>query len=97
MYVKLMALKPGHLSATTVLTMLDKRIFVFYGGGGMFPQTVPIFVFGNDILLSNFAQGPRQKGCHFADYIVKYIFLNENVRISTQISLTFVPLGSINN
>ena len=35
---------------------------------------------------------PRQNGRRF-----KHIFLNENVRISIQISLTFVPKGPINN
>ena len=32
-----------------------------------------------------------------ADDIFKCIFLNENVRISIQISLKFVPKGSIDN
>ena len=32
-----------------------------------------------------------------ADDIFKHIFLNENVRISIQISLKFVPKGSIDN
>ena len=40
---------------------------------------------------------PRQNGRHFADYIFKWIFLNENVRISIKISLKFVPKGPINN
>ena len=39
---------------------------------------------------------PRQNGCHFADYIFKCIFLNENVWFPIQISLTFVPKGPIN-
>ena len=39
---------------------------------------------------------PRQNGRHFADDIFKRIFLNENVWISIQISLKFVPKGSIN-
>ena len=39
----------------------------------------------------------RQNGCHFADNIFKYIFLNENVCISIKISRKFVPKGSINN
>ena len=37
---------------------------------------------------------PRQNGRHFPD-IFKWIFLNENVWISIQISLKFVPKGSI--
>ena len=39
----------------------------------------------------------RQNGCHFADAILKWIFLNENVWISINISLKFVPIGPINN
>ena len=40
---------------------------------------------------------PRQNGRHFADDIFKCIFLNENVGISIEISLKFVPKGPINN
>ena len=40
---------------------------------------------------------PGQNGSHFADDIFKRIFLNENVRISNQISLKFVPIGPIDN
>ena len=40
---------------------------------------------------------PRQNGRHFPDDIFKWIFLNENVWISINISLKFVPWGSINN
>ena len=40
---------------------------------------------------------PRQNGCHFADDTFKHIFLNENVIISTKISLKCVPKGPINN
>ena len=40
---------------------------------------------------------PRQNGCRFADDTFKRIFLNENVRISINISLKFVPKGPINN
>ena len=40
---------------------------------------------------------PRQNGRHFADNMFKCIFLNENVWIPIEISLTFVPIGSINN
>ena len=39
---------------------------------------------------------PRQNGCHFADDIFKWIFLNENVWILIKISLKFVPQGPIN-
>ena len=40
---------------------------------------------------------PKQNGRHFADDTSKRIFLNENVWISIQISLKFVPKGPINN
>ena len=40
---------------------------------------------------------PRQDGHHFPDDILKWIFLNENVWISIEISLKFVPKGQINN
>ena len=40
---------------------------------------------------------PRQDGLCFADDTFKRIFLNENVRISIEISLNFVPKGPIIN
>ena len=40
---------------------------------------------------------PKQNGRHFADDTFKCIFMNENVRISINISLKFVPKGLINN
>ena len=40
---------------------------------------------------------PRQHGHHFADDTFKLILVNENVRISIEISLKFVPRGSIND
>ena len=40
---------------------------------------------------------PRQNGRHFPNDIFKWIFLNGNVWISTNISLKFVPRGPINN
>ena len=39
----------------------------------------------------------RQNGRHFADNTFKCIFLNENIRILFEISLKFVPKGSIKN
>ena len=38
---------------------------------------------------------PGLNGRHFADDIFGRIFLNENVRISINFSLKFVPTGSI--
>ena len=40
---------------------------------------------------------PRQNGRHFADDTFKCIFMNENVGISINISLKFVPKVVINN
>ena len=40
---------------------------------------------------------PRQDGRHFADDVLKCIFMNENVWISLKIPLKFVPRGPINN
>ena len=40
---------------------------------------------------------PRQNGRHFADDTFKCIFLKENIRISTKISLKFVPKCPIDN
>ena len=39
----------------------------------------------------------RQNGCHSPDDILKFIFLNENVRVSIKISGKFVLKGPINN
>ena len=40
---------------------------------------------------------PRENGCHFADNIFKYMFFNENILISINISRKFVPEGPISN
>ena len=40
---------------------------------------------------------PKQNGCQFADDTFQRIFLNENVSISIEISLKFVPKGPIEN
>ena len=40
---------------------------------------------------------PRQNGRHFADDILKCIFLNEIVWIPIEISLKFVPKGPVDN
>ena len=39
----------------------------------------------------------KQNGRHFPDDIFKSIFLNENVSISIEISLMFIPKGLIND
>ena len=40
---------------------------------------------------------PRQNGQHFQNDMVKCIFMNENIWISINISLKFVPKGEIKN
>ena len=40
--------------------------------------------------------GPKQDGRCFSADIFKCIFMNENVRISIEISLKFAPKGLIN-
>ena len=40
---------------------------------------------------------PGQNGRHFADEVFKGIFVNEMLCISIQISLKFVPKGTIDN
>ena len=40
---------------------------------------------------------PRQNGRNFPDNILKWIFLNENVWISLELWLEFIPRGLINN
>ena len=51
---------------------------------------------GTNIMFIN-TLGPRQNGRHFPDDILKWIFFNENVWVSIEISLKFVPKGDINN
>ena len=58
-------------------------------------STIAIAVLGT-VLYYNTLR-PRQNGRHFPDDIFKWIFLNENVWISINISLMFVPRGPINN
>ena len=51
---------------------------------------------GPHIMMIN-SSPPGQNGGHFAEDIFKCIFMVENVRFSIQISLKFVPKGSIDN
>ena len=53
--------------------------------------------FGRGVRLVINTLRPWQNGRHFADDILKCIFLNENVWIPIKISLKFVPKGPINN
>ena len=48
----------------------------------------------NDIFNSS---SPGQNGCHFADDIFRYIFVNEKFCILIKISLKFVPEGPVDN
>ena len=47
--------------------------------------------------MSVYSSPPGQNDRHFADDIYQRIFLNENVRLSIQLSLKFLPKGPINN
>ena len=47
--------------------------------------------------LTSNALRPKLNGHHFAHYLFKSIFLDENVWISIEISLKFVPKGPIGN
>ena len=59
---------------------------------------IPLHKNGGKITDDNFnTLRLRQDGCHFADDILKCIFLNENVWIPIEISLKFVPMGPIDN
>ena len=40
---------------------------------------------------------PGQNGCHFADNVLRCIFVNEKLCILIKIWLKFVPKGPINN
>ena len=42
-------------------------------------------------VFAHYTLRPRKNWRHFADDILKWIFVNENVKISTEISLKFVP------
>ena len=56
--------------------------------------------YGDDGILATIhvnTLGPRQNGRYFADDIFKYIFLNKICCNFSEISLKFIPKGSINN
>ena len=64
-----------------------------------FENSQQLYLSGS-IFIKNYqisALRPRQNSRHFPDDIFKWIFLNENVWISVNISLKFVPRGQINN
>ena len=49
------------------------------------------------VIISFYTLRPRQSGRHLADDTFKRIFLNENAKIWTKISLTFISKDPINN
>ena len=51
----------------------------------------------NTIYVINTLRPRQKKTRHFTDEIFKFIWVNENVRMSVKISLMFVPSGSIDN
>ena len=63
----------------------------YHGASDLRPLLLTWFSFNLNILR------PRQNGRHFADDTFKRIFMNENVRISINISLKVIPKGLINN
>ena len=69
----------------------------FIIGGSIFSQPQhPMFTIFAILHITHIPR-PRQNGRRFADDNFKRIFLNENVRISIEISLKFLPKGPINN
>ena len=51
----------------------------------------------NILVLIHRGRGNMAANLHFADNILKWIFLNENIRILMKLSLKFVPNVPINN
>ena len=74
-------------SGPKVLIMQDKRALAFHQEGSQLSQ---------ECWEVNTLKA-RQNGCHFADDILKCIFLNENALILIEISLKFVPKGPMDN
>ena len=83
------------------LTIIVNFLFVKVNWCVMIAITLPrffVFATGTATLSQRFnTLRPRQNGRHFADDILKCIFLNENVWISIKISLKFAPKCPINN
>ena len=74
------------------------RIFGFKDRRNILSKTTTFdFCIGYNSLTFFNTLRPRQNGRHFPDDILKWIFLNENVWISIEIPLKFVPKGQINN
>ena len=73
------------------LICADPRVFASW----KLPRMTYIFETQSIMWLNTLS--PRQNGRHFADDILKCIFLNEYVWIPIEISLKFVPKGPIDN
>ena len=74
------------------------RIFGFKDRRNILSKTTTFdFCIGYNSLTFFNTLRPRQNGRHFPDDILKWIFLNENIWISIEIPLKFVPKGQINN
>ena len=67
--------------------------------GKLYPKWCVIPLWFGDYMVRDLVNSlrPRQNGRLSADDILKRIFLNENIRISTKNSLKFVPKGPLNN
>ena len=68
--------------------------------GNAFPMTGPLWGDSTSYWVLFFIVNtlrPRQDGCYFPDDIFRCIFLNENIWIAINISLSFVPKGPIDN
>ena len=85
-----MTYPPGLVEHNVDPPMLD----IFFGAACSVPSPEGHLV---DTTWKGNTLRPRQNGRHFAADIFKYILLNENVWIVTEISLTFAAKGSINN
>ena len=71
------------------------------GGGGIIHGSNPVLHYKSIYIMLKFrcfnTMVLRQNGHYLADDTFKCIFVDENVRISIKISLTFAPKGLINN
>ena len=86
-------LASGRVRSTSRTSMAAEPCITLHCGG---PECVPWTYCRSERSSFNTLR-PRQNGRHFADAILKCIFLNENVWIPIEISLKFVPKGPIDN
>ena len=57
----------------------------------------PVYWFIHASPCINYLISPGQNGCHFADDIFNFIFMNEKLCILIRISLKFAPKGPVDN